>query len=121
MPKLTALITHAYIHTLPKEKAKELSIYAYIDLCFGPGDDNIISGIRYQKSGNEFVFAGPVFYKFTEKGEKETTPVFKGAMLHELSTMCAIYMDQVKKLGRFDHGKKYRVTIGSAVEITENE
>lgn len=99
----------------------EHGIYAYVDLCIGPGDEQKITGIKYQKTGKDYVFASPLIKILNQKGELEAVPVFSGQIFTELSALCATYMDQIKKLGRFGYSKTYRVTVSNAKDVTDGE
>ena len=42
-------VTHAIVRNLSAEDAKASGIYSYIELCFGPGDDDALVGLSYVK------------------------------------------------------------------------
>jgi hypothetical protein len=116
---LKSLITHGYITTLPKEEALSKGLYARINLHIGPGDEHYFSGVEYKKVGKEYVFTCGAVASIA--GSTVHIPTFSNALCKEITDLCALYFDNVKRMGKFEYNKKYRVTTSNAVEIKDGE
>jgi hypothetical protein len=110
MIRLLPGITHALVIVPSKEDAKASGTLAYVDLCFGPGDDTAITGIRYTlNEERQLVWQVPYIETF-EDGRVVVRPVFKGDLLREITQLASASVNKLKKtLGKPAWGQRYRI------------
>lgn len=112
-------ITHVIVSTCSEEDYKVSSVLAYVDLCFGPGNNDRIRAIPYKRIGpKSFAFQSPNTI-ICKGGKKVLTTTFSGVVDTEICTIALRAMEQVKKLGSFKFNKKYQVTDIGAEEEKE--
>jgi hypothetical protein len=111
-------ITHAIVRNLSAEDAKASGIYAYVELCLGPGDDDALVGLAYMKiDKSKFGFRGPETI-LVRDGHTVVVPAIKGELSMELIGKAAKAVSLVKeKIGKWEPGKHYRVTSKNVVEL----
>lgn len=116
--KLLAGMTHAIVRHTSKKDADDNHIFAFVDLCFGPGDDDRIVAIPFEQvAKKQYVFHAPNTV-FLCQGKKTKTPVFTGQLGREICEACQSAMDLVRqKTGGYRHNKSYRVTEKTVVEL----
>ena len=115
MPLMLSGFTHAIVTTCKKEDFDKTGILAYIDLCFS-ADDSAIKAVIYKKLENKvFAFQSPNTIQYIN-GTKQVLTVFSGALDTEVCSIASRAMDQIKKLGNFKFGTRYRVTLIGATE-----
>jgi hypothetical protein len=102
-------VTHIIVVVPLKGEADITKVHAYVDLYFGPGDDNSISGIRYVKREGKFFWESPMYVSL-EAGQKVHLPIFRGSILKEISELASAAISKVKRqFGRSTFGTRYRV------------
>ena len=123
MPNKLLGWTHCIVQTTSREFSQLNRIYGYINVCFGPGDNDAIVGITWLKvTDKQYGFQMPQFSYPRDKDSRSILPVFKGQLAIELSSIAASAVEEVKKLGRYQHNKRYRVDKSGAVEkVKEGE
>lgn len=103
-------VTHAIVIVPLKEEAEVTHVFAYVELHFGPGDDNSISGIRYVKNKTgSYAWESPMYARLSN-GTRIHLPIFRGKILKEISELASAAVSKVKRqFGRSTYGTRYRV------------
>jgi hypothetical protein len=112
--------THIIIRTLSAEEIEKSNVYAYMDICFGPGNDNAITNIRWKKSGAGSIVLPPIthvvkegFRKDNGELERKTVPVLTGAVAEEVSELC------LKAIARLKDTPDFKLRPGHTYKVTE--
>lgn len=110
MARLLTGVTHAIVLVPTKADAQASNTFATVDLCFGPGDDSCISGIRYIKGADgKAMWQVPMFTIFRD-GRSVMLPILKGRLFLEATRLAAAAVAHIKKdLGESGWGKRYQV------------
>jgi hypothetical protein len=120
MNKLLAGYTHMIVRTLTTQDSDISGVVAYVDICYGPGDDSSLANIPWRKLGPKQVgFASPTAV-IAREGKKVAVPVFKGRLNEEICALCAQSIDTIKKqFGTLKSGHTYHVNEKGATDIKE--
>jgi hypothetical protein len=116
--KLLKGITHCIL-IMPKDKAvaEKNGVYAFLFLCFGPGDEDAIAQVHLTKVNDRFAWRSP----HTTVGRK-SVPVFKGQLATEITLIAQEAYELVKKqFGKVRYGRKYRIAGNKAIDETPME
>jgi hypothetical protein len=117
MKQLLVGYTHTLIHTTPKEVAKLTGVYAYVDICYGPGNQDAIANIPWRLVDKQMAFTSPRTAVAVGTA-REVRPVFTGQLNQELCAICTAKIVQIKKqFGVVRSGKTYRVDDTGVTEI----
>lgn len=110
MNRLLLGVTHALVSVPTREESKRTSTFALVDLCFGPGDDTAISGLRYVRNQDgQMAWQGPMF-TYIANGHDCLQPVLKGTLLVDVVTLASQALNRIKKdLGAPAWGTQYRI------------
>lgn len=119
MSKILPGITHAVVRTPKKEDSQAMGIFAYVDLCFGPGDESCIRNVSFKKAsvGLEYEANVPRSMSIVD-GKK----VYQKLVTGDAETMVVLVaskaLDKVRAEKGLKYGRSYRVFSTSIEEIS---
>lgn len=116
MSKVLAGMTHAIVRTTSKEDAQQSKVFAYVDLCFGPGDENAICNIAYKLNGSTPEFTPPVT-AVIKNGKKVLIPLVTGQVATTILVAATRAIDRVKSAKGFKYGREYKVFSNNVEEV----
>lgn len=119
MTKILPGVTHAIVRTPKKEDSLAMGgVFAYVDLCFGPGDEDAIRNISFKKEGAGFVTSVPKS-KLIADGEIVYQPALIGQVASTMVAAASKALDRVRSEKGLKYNKSYRVFANSVEEIGE--
>lgn len=118
MSKILPGVTHAIVRTPKKEDSLAMSIFAYVDLCFGPGDEDAICNIAFNRAAGGFTCEMPRSSTIIN-GQREHKHVMVGKVASTMVAAATKALDRVKSEKGLKYNKSYRVFANSVEEIEE--
>jgi hypothetical protein len=110
MARLLSGVTHAIVIVPTSADARANNTFAIVDLCFGPGDDTCIAGIRYTRDAAGQTMWQVPMVEVVRHGRRTSLPVLKGKLLVEATKLASTAVARIKKdLGGSGWGKRYQV------------
>lgn len=119
MSKILPGVTHAVVRTPKKADSIAMGgVFAYVDICFGPGDADAIRNISFKKEGAGFVTTIPGTI-LTVDGKIDYQPAMVGQVAATIIAAASKALDRVKSEKGLKYNKSYRVFANSIEEIEE--
>lgn len=119
MSKVLTGMTHAIVRTNTKADAELTKIYAYVDLCFGPGDENALCNIAYKQNGAGHPEFTPPVTAVVKDGKKVIVPLVTGQVATKILLAATAALDRVKAAKGLKYGKSFKVFANGVEEIPQ--
>lgn len=117
MSKILPGITHALVRTPKKEDSFAMGgVFAYVDLCFGPGDESAIRNISFKKNGTGFTSHVPNSVSIVD-GKRVYQKIVTGQAESLMIMAATRAMDRVRSEKGLKYGKAYRVFAKDIEEV----